>query len=155
MIDEGIRTCKSTAIVWRLLQPSWSSLPFEANAFDAIVASSVFEYVQSVDAVFAECQRTLKPGGCVILTAPNPQHYVRKLESLFRPAAVAALRSRVFEVVPRIGGYLSYLDASQNRMSAAAWKQAAACGGLIAGENWLEAESPLMLLRFAKTIRTS
>ena len=97
MIDEAVRTSQSTTIAWRLLPPFWNRLPFESNTFDAIVASSVFEYVDSVDDVLAECGRTLRPGGALIFTAPNPQHYVRKIESFFRPAAVGALRMRVIE----------------------------------------------------------
>jgi SAM-dependent methyltransferase len=150
MLGEGIRSCQTTTITWRLLQPFWSRLPFEPDTFDAIVASSVLEYVHSVDHVLAECRRTLKPGGSLIFTAPNPRHYVRRVEAVFRPAAVGALRLRVFELIPRMAGYLSYLKSSRHRMSAAGWKQAAATGGLVAREDWIEPDSALMLIRVAK-----
>jgi SAM-dependent methyltransferase len=155
MIDEGVRTSLGTSVVFRLLKPVWNHLPFESNTFDAIVASSVFEYVHSVDEVLAECRRTLKPGGCIVLTAPDPKHYVRRAESLIRPIAVGALRLSTLGPLPRLTAYFQYLRASRNRMPAAAWRRAAAIRGLVTGTGWLDADSALLLMRFSKPAEES
>jgi 2-polyprenyl-3-methyl-5-hydroxy-6-metoxy-1,4-benzoquinol methylase len=151
MIEEGIKASASAAICWRLLQPSWTRLPFEPNAFDAIVASSVFEYVPSISDVLEECRRILKPGGRLIFSVPNPSHYVRHVESVLRPLAVGMLQFRMVTLAPRMAGYLSYLKSSRNRMVAARWRQSAEHSGLKAETNWLEAGAPLMLIRFTKS----
>lgn len=44
--------------------------PFEDNAFDAIFAGEVIEHVFGLRNMFSEINRTLKPGGLVILTTP-------------------------------------------------------------------------------------
>jgi 2-polyprenyl-3-methyl-5-hydroxy-6-metoxy-1,4-benzoquinol methylase len=152
MIEEGVKAYPSAPIAWRLLDPFWRHLPNESDTFDAIVASSVFEYIGSVKDGLAECQRTVKPGGSVIFTAPNPRHRVRRIEAVLRPAAAAALSVRMFNLFPRINGYLSYLNASRNRMSVEQWRQAAAEVGLTTGGEWLEEAdaTPLMVMHFVK-----
>ncbi len=60
-------------------------LPFEDGAFDGILCSSVLEYVDSPSRCLSELSRTLKPGGVLLLTAPNRQSLLRgALVSVFR-----------------------------------------------------------------------
>lgn len=45
-------------------------LPFADAKFDLVICSQVLEYVQEPSVVIAEIYRVLKPGGCVLLSAP-------------------------------------------------------------------------------------
>lgn len=61
------------------------SLPFENDAFDGILCSSVIEYVEKPSCCLAEMYRALKPGGLLLLTAPNRFSLVRRgLVGVFR-----------------------------------------------------------------------
>jgi SAM-dependent methyltransferase len=44
---------------------------FESASFDVVVAMDVLEHVNRPDDALAEIARTLKPGGCLIFTAPT------------------------------------------------------------------------------------
>jgi len=121
MIGAGKRIFNESVIEWLLLPSDWKRLPFDANAFDAIVASSIFEYLPDVDAVLAECQRILKPGGFLVATVPNPRKLIRKLENLIRPAAILASQITVLKRVPKLHSYTSYLKYSRNRMPLDDW----------------------------------
>jgi len=48
-----------------------TSLPFGANEFDTVLCTQVLEHVAEPQAVFKEVSRVLKPGGLLILTAPQ------------------------------------------------------------------------------------
>lgn len=45
-------------------------LPFEKNAFDAVVSCEVIEHLQEPERMLAEVARVLKPGGIFVLTTP-------------------------------------------------------------------------------------
>ena len=51
-------------------------LPFDAEAFDTILSTQVLEHVHLPQVLLAEVERVLRPGGHLILTAPqtNPLH---------------------------------------------------------------------------------
>lgn len=53
-------------------------LPYEDGAFDAIISLDVFEHVQDVRQVMAECRRVLAPGGLLLACFPQ---YFQPLES--------------------------------------------------------------------------
>src|SRR5262249_54351924 len=63
MIRVGKQIHAEATIDWRLLLPDWKELPFAAGTFDAIIASSVLEYLPNVQVVLGECERVLKHGG--------------------------------------------------------------------------------------------
>lgn len=46
------------------------AIPFDTGVFSAVFANQVFEHVQPLPAIVAECRRVLKPGG--LLAAPFP-----------------------------------------------------------------------------------
>lgn len=48
-----------------------SPLPFEAATFDTVLATQVLEHVAEPDRTLQEISRVLKPGGHLILTAPQ------------------------------------------------------------------------------------
>jgi SAM-dependent methyltransferase len=80
-------------------------LPYADDKFDFIVAYDVFEHVQSVERVMAECYRTLKPGGRLLtvfpqLYQPLESHLgqVTQLHGLHWIFSAAALRRAYCEV---------------------------------------------------------
>ena len=121
MIDAGKRIHKKFPIQWCLLHPDWKKLPFDAGTFDGLVASSVFEYLPDVNAVFLECERVLKPGGILIATVPNPRTLTRKFEKVVRPAAMLLDQLPGLSRIPRLHSFTTYLKCSRNRMSLDEW----------------------------------
>lgn len=57
----------------RLLQGSVESLPFPGASFDAVVATGVFEYVESLPRALSEVARVLRPDGRFVVSMPNTQ----------------------------------------------------------------------------------
>jgi ubiquinone/menaquinone biosynthesis C-methylase UbiE len=136
MILEGKKLHSDQAIEWRVLPKDWKRFPFGSHSFDAIIASSVFEYLDDVDGVLRECARVLTRAGKLIFSVPNPCHLSRKWERYFRPLAKATLKISPLDRLPKIGSYLSYLCLSSVRLSEADWREKAACAGLRQVDGW-------------------
>lgn len=141
---------------WVRLDPGWRTLPLRAGSFDAVVASSLLEYVADPAAVLRECCRVLRPGGTVLCTVPDPSHPVRWLERLFAPAARRPVTTMA-RSWPRLDGYLTYLRVSRHRHRARWWLAAAGRAGLLtaaadtaAGRAGAARHSPLRLIAFAR-----
>jgi SAM-dependent methyltransferase len=134
------------------LAPDWRTLPFAAATFDAVVVSSVLEYVRSPGAVLQECARVLRPYGVMLCTVPDPTHPVRWLEWVARLAAPTAAGSAAGRRWPRFGRYLTYLQISRQRRSARWWRAAAAQAGLftIPQPAATAEHSPLRLFTFER-----
>ena len=119
------------AVHWVRLRPDWLSLPFPGNAFDAVLAASVLEYVGEPAAVLSECARVLRPGGIAACTVPDLRHPVRWLEW---PAGATA-RMRLASATDRwpgpLGARVAYLRASRHRHTARWWRAAATRAGLV------------------------
>jgi 2-polyprenyl-3-methyl-5-hydroxy-6-metoxy-1,4-benzoquinol methylase len=122
MIEAGKEIYGRARIEWRLLPPDWKELPFASGSFDVIIASSVLEYLPNVEAVLAECERTLGSGGILIATVPNLQTLTRKLEGLARPAAVLLNEFSGTRWFRRLHSYTTYLKCSRNRLSPEEWR---------------------------------
>lgn len=141
------------AVEWVPLPPGWQALPFAAASFDAVVAASVLEYVDSPAAVLSECARILRPGGVMLCTVPDLAHPVRWLEwaagTIARLPAVQAAST----TWPRLGRYLTYLRISRHRRSAGWWRAVAAQAGLVTVPFPGRAErSPLRRFTFQRPI---
>jgi SAM-dependent methyltransferase len=67
-----------------LVQSLAEELPFSANSFDIIIALGLIGYIERLDELFAEVQRTLKPDGLFIFTFPNQDSVYRRLRSRLR-----------------------------------------------------------------------
>lgn len=143
----------SGTVDWIQLDTGWRSLPFESRTFDAVVASSVLEYVDDPVAVLRDCCRVLRPPGVVLCTVPDPRHPVRWAEWLLGLAGrVPAIRA-AGRRWPRLEGYLTYLQISRHRYSSRWWNAAARRAGLVVAEGMADAEVPsrLRLLTLQQT----
>lgn len=102
--------------------PGSGPLPFEAGTYDAVISSSVFEYLPDPEIVLLEFRRILKHGGLLLLTVPDMRNGLRKKESvkrslcLFPPFHFLLKRSRWREGI-------EYLRLSCNRFSIEEWER--------------------------------
>ena len=68
-------------ITWKGIDPdNPSTLPFPSDVFDAVVSSSVFEYLAEPGEMLSECCRVLRVGGWLLLTVPDMRHAIRLKE---------------------------------------------------------------------------
>jgi ubiquinone/menaquinone biosynthesis C-methylase UbiE len=129
MLAAGKQLYSSQGIDWVLLPKEWKRLPFGDRQFDAVIASSVFEYLDNVENVLSECGRVLRRHGKLVFSVPNPRDPMRRLERILRPLAILALQIPLIHSLPKIGNYLRYLQVSRARFSEAQWQQKAAAAG--------------------------
>jgi glycosyltransferase involved in cell wall biosynthesis/SAM-dependent methyltransferase len=122
MIAVARSNYSGTAVNWVRLEPDWQALPFADGSFDAIVASSVFEYLDDVPRVAADLSRVLRPDGVLLLTVPNPCNVVRKLEARLQSVPLYHRLSSLLRKVQRIDSYAAYLRLSRNRFDAQGWQ---------------------------------
>jgi len=98
-----------------IVQGSIAALPFEADAFDAVVSCDVVCQVTVPAAALAEFRRCLKPGGVAVLTMPayqwlysyhdrevgNLRRYTRgEVNELLVRAGFAIVRSSYWNMLP-------------------------------------------------------
>jgi ubiquinone/menaquinone biosynthesis C-methylase UbiE len=152
MIAEARQTFAATSIEWVNLPTEWRRLPFADNAFDGVIASSVFEYLEDLDLAFGELARVLRPGGVLVFSVPNMEHRERKFEQWINHLAVGRWIHGLARSIPQVRNYLDYLRLSRNRFLPAVWEERAAvykfhsCGGV----SDLSLERPLLLLSLQK-----
>ena len=128
MLHRAAAADPTRKIDWVQLETAWHELPYAAEAFDAVVASSVLEYVSDPVAVLRECRRVLRVGGVLLCTVPDPQHPVRRIERLLRFADRAPAMT---ERWPKLADYLTYLRISRQRHPTGWWQAAAAQADLL------------------------
>jgi SAM-dependent methyltransferase len=137
---------------WVELEPDWRVLPFRAETFDAVVASSILEYVDDPTAVLRECRRVLRPGGVVLCTVPDPRHPLRWLEWLLAVADRVLLVRTAGRRWPRLDSYLTYLRISRQRHPVRWWYEIAGRADLLDVRFPADSaeRSPLNLLTFQR-----
>ncbi len=157
MLEEAKRAFTAAPIRWVLLAPAWERLPVDGSALDAVVASSVFEYLDRLVPVLAECRRVLKPNGLLLFTVPNPEARVRRLEALVRPLAVLSSALPLPRRLSRLDRYAQYLRLSKNRLTIDGWQRTLAQAGFRPASDGLRLpgafgsrSSSLMLLAFER-----
>lgn len=68
---ENIKKARKQAPGVRFLTSEGENLPFENDFFDIIFLNEVLEHVKDDKKTISECLRVLKPGGKIIIFAPN------------------------------------------------------------------------------------
>ena len=126
-----------------------SNLPFPEGSFDAMVASSVLEYVDDLDALLHEFHRIMRPGGTVLVTVPNPRHPLRRLERLARDLAQLG-DFKWLKRNKRLDGFARYLGASQNHFKLERWAALFSAHGFIWKPSSSQTWQPLSLLVFCR-----
>ncbi len=103
MIAEARQMFVATSIEWVNLPTEWRRLPFADNAFDGVIASSVFEYLADLDLAFGELARVLRPGGVLVFSVPNMEHRERKYEQgISRLATGRWIHGLVSSILPQL-----------------------------------------------------
>lgn len=154
MIEIARRTHDGSGVEWVCVNPDWRVLPFADRTFDAIIASSVFEYLVEVQHAATELSRVLRPEGILLLSVPNPFSYVRRIEGLLHSAVLNERLPGLLHKVPRIESYASYLQLSRNRLGGEWWLSVLSSARFAAldesdfsEESWRgQAKEPLILL---------
>jgi ubiquinone/menaquinone biosynthesis C-methylase UbiE len=131
------------------LPSDWRKLPYADASFDAVVASSVFEYVDDVSTVLHELARVLASGGVLLFTVPDPAHPVRRLERVAAWVARRRLHGWPRARWTKLERYVDYLRLSKTRLSRTEWARLASGAGLADSSRSASAE-PLMLLTLRK-----
>jgi ubiquinone/menaquinone biosynthesis C-methylase UbiE len=113
---------ESAEVRWCRLESSGSTLPFDDEEFDAVVASSVIEYLADVELTLAEFARILRSGGALVFTVPNVTHPTRYFERLVaRLTAHIEVNPWLPRLSPRLGAFVDYVRLSKNRHGPTEW----------------------------------
>lgn len=104
-------------IEWMLLDGEWFTLPSRTGSYDALVASSMLEYVGHPTSIIAECARVLRPHGVFLCTVPDPRHRVRRAEAILRVLTTGPVRWPRPIWPRRLRSYVEYLLVSKNRFA--------------------------------------
>jgi SAM-dependent methyltransferase len=100
-----------------------TSVPVDAQSFDAALCTEVFEHVPDPVAALGEIARVLKPGGTFLCTFPlwNPVHYApNHFYGGFSPYWIAKyFDENGFDVVTldKLGGYFKYYGLNSQRFA--------------------------------------
>lgn len=78
--DYGVEECKKKNIqVKQFFFDDKSTIPFENNFFDIIIAGEIIEHIYDTDFFLEEIYRILKPGGKLLLSTPNVASLGRRI----------------------------------------------------------------------------
>lgn len=58
-------------------------IPYPDGFFETVIAGDVIEHVANPMAMLCEANRVLAPGGCLIVSTPNPYYYWEFMQNLF------------------------------------------------------------------------
>jgi len=146
MIDVARNSDPEGLVKWLALPEKQTStaLPFESCSFDAIVASSVLEYVHCPERMIMEFYRVLRPGGWLFATVPDVRHVFRRRERWVRLFAGKPGLSSLLRLTPWREGF-SRLALMINFLRPEAWVEMMQKAGLTV-EPADPAADPLLLL---------
>ena len=152
MLEVARQSNRSRDIEWVRLDGDWPTLPCRNGSCDAVVASSMLEYVDRLAFVISECARVLRPDGVLLCTVPDPTHPIRRAEAVLRSVAKGPV-SWLRPLWPRrVRAYLDYLRASKNRLRVEQWRALARDAALesVPIAEQVDGPSPLALLAFRR-----
>lgn len=148
MIEQAEKRDRQSGVEWIFLDHG-NALPFEDASFDAVISSSVFEYLTDPTAQAREIARILKPGGRFCLTVPDPRHPERDREIRKIPFARCTLVWRLI-CLTRWRDEFTYLRISINRWNLEKWVELVRSAGFSVEEP--EGPShPLLMLAARKS----
>ena len=75
-VDGDLASLKEHRCLRQLVRGDLASLPFPGGCFDVVLCSWVMEHLTRPDLVFEELARVLRPGGHLVILAPNAWNYV-------------------------------------------------------------------------------
>lgn len=148
MIEQAEKADTQTEVKWIGLDHA-DTLPFEDASFDAVISSSVFEYLADPTAQAREIVRILKPGGWFVLTVPDPRHPERDREARRMPLARSTPIWRLI-CLTRWRDEFTYLRISINRWPPEKWVELLSSAGFRVDQP-TECSHPLLMLGAQKT----
>ena len=150
MIEKAAKTDTRSGVEWVCLdQEASPGLPFEDASFDAVISSSVFEYLADPITQAKEISRVLKPAGQFILTVPDPRHPERHREAR---KMVFARCTPIWRLIclTRWRDEFTYLRISINRWQPEKWIDLLTSVGFRVGAP-NECSQPLLMLAAQKS----
>ena len=140
---------RDSGVHWHQLSLDGSPLPFAPDTFDAIVASSVLEYVDDLGKLLSEFHRIVRASGVIVVTVPNPKHPLRRIERLARDLA-NLVNFRWLKMNKRLDGFAQYLKVSKNHFALERWAALFAEHGFVWNPSASQTFQPLSLLVFRR-----
>ncbi len=136
MLETARRARDGHLVEWtQLPDVPEAPLPFNAAAFDAVLSSSVFEYVAQPGPLMTRLAAVIRPGCVFVFTVPDSRHPVRQSEERWLRRMEQLPWSAFVRWLPaRLPGRVryEYLRLSVNRWPAEAWVAALAAAGFTA-----------------------
>lgn len=136
------------SIRWLPIDPQQARLPFEDASQEAVISSSVLEYVPAPEHLLCEFHRVLTPGGVLLCSVPDERHPVRQEERRWLDAAKRPLRRLMLALSPRFipaRRRYDYLNMSVTRWAPDEWAAAYARAGFRASVPG-QCDDPLMIV---------
>jgi SAM-dependent methyltransferase len=93
-VDEAARVNPALDEFRRIDQQRW---PLDDSGIDVCVADHVLEHLDDPEGFFSECQRVIRPGGCLCIRTPNLISYIGLLSRLVPNGWHGSLLRRVQE----------------------------------------------------------
>ena len=160
MIEVARAAHAGSGVEWVSVNPDWRVLPFADGSFDAVLASSVFEYLDDVQHAATELWRVLRPEGILLLSVPNPFSYVRRIEGLLHSTVLNPRLPALLHKVRRINSYATYLQLSRNRFEGERWQSVLSSARFtplnesdFSKESWRrQAKEPLILVAVKRAL---
>jgi 2-polyprenyl-6-hydroxyphenyl methylase/3-demethylubiquinone-9 3-methyltransferase len=144
MIEQARALHAASAVRFAVIEPGPPDAGTDREAFDAVVCSSVLEYVDDLPAGLRQLVAMLRPGGWLLATVPDVGHSARRHEPMQR----RLMRSGAFRALIRRTRWCTGFEMqwlSRNRLPIAQWAALLAAAQL--RPVWRDCEDhPLTLL---------
>jgi SAM-dependent methyltransferase len=145
--DAAVRFARERGIRAQVLDVGSEVLPYPDNAFDAVTALSMLQYVVDVEHVLRECRRVLRPCGQFIACVPN----MRAVWRIWELAVSGGFPRTSLDVVGVDGGTVHYFTSrSMSELTSRAGFDVAGRCGVFCVPRWLESRAAAGPLGFLK-----
>jgi 2-polyprenyl-3-methyl-5-hydroxy-6-metoxy-1,4-benzoquinol methylase len=120
MIEQARALHAGSAVRFAVIEPGPPDADADHEAFDAVVCSSVLEYLDDLPASLRQLVAMLKPGGWLLATVPDIDHPARRHEAMQRRLMrIGAFRALIRCTRWNTGFEMQWL--SRNRLPIAQW----------------------------------